>query len=618
MPRINVQSASEAIERPAENSWLAALEGVTSRIDPNVDLSCNGRFLPVRTDPALAEPTLNDAEANALSPDCLQGDRGTQSHEFRSFFPDQQGPSSDLVFRERNNSMLGEPPECTSQQDDFGSQPGPEQLGVDTFFPLSDGAGINMPFDKDGQLESLSRMALSNGMALPWDQAETNLRFGPNTLSVTAFPLYPQPGLREDDKIVQQFCQNTSTILSIRTGPRENPWLEVIWPMAQNHGILYHALAAMACSQASGDRYDLRQHENHHKAECLKSWKQTEEHGNPNVAIAVCLALAFSESWSREVETGSRHIEKAKRIIKKLLSDENRLRTCSESEQVVTGFLCKTWMYVDILARLTSQDIDMCPTFEEIFHITHSPLHAEKELDPLMGCAGTLFPTIGRVAQLARSVLDQGYPQEATFAYFIRQGNDLKQQLEKWISPPTIKQWSKKDLEDFTHSRRTANAYRWATMLLLRQTVPELDGFDTPWEMAAQILSDLSLVPDHSNALIMHIFPLLIASCEAKTKQTRDWIRNRWNTMKNRMSIGNIRRCEQIVEEVWKRRDDYIRSRMPHVNGNTMEDDPLSHTIFGASLFPSGASMNHQATAKVDSKSLYPKSNFACQHLDVQ
>lgn len=173
-------------------------------------------------------------------------------------------------------------------------------------------------------------------------------------------------------------------------------------------------------------------------------------------------------------------------------------------------------------------------------------------LDPLMGSASTLFPVIGRVANLVRRVYNSHSSTPSTISAAV----DLKQQLESWSSP--VAQSSNHLQEEANH---TAEAYRLSTLLHLHQSVPELipANQDSSIFFAAlglRVLNYLARIPPNSGTLIIHIYPLLVGGCEAKSEDDRTWVAQRWNVMEKRMGIGNVGKAREIVAEVWKRRDE--------------------------------------------------------------
>lgn len=127
--------------------------------------------------------------------------------------------------------------------------------------------------------------------------------------------------------------------------------------------------------------------------------------------------------------------------------------------------------------------------------------------------------------------------------------------LEAW-EPPTSFERAQDPNAQAKHVIQTAEAYRWAAMLYLYRSVPELPCF-CPTELAKKTLSYLATIPLTSRTIIRHIFPLMVAGSEARTSEEREWVRNRWHGMNLRMRIDAIDQCERITEEAWRRKDVY-------------------------------------------------------------
>ena len=168
-----------------------------------------------------------------------------------------------------------------------------------------------------------------------------------------------------------------------------------------------------------------------------------------------------------------------------------------------------------------------------------------------MGCAVTLFPLIGRVANLVRKVCRSTTNSPAV----ISQANDLKAALEAW-DPPDYIERPEDVYTQVQHTLQTAEAYRLATLLHLHQSVPELPSSSAA-DLAQNVLQYLATVPPSSRTVIVQIYPLMVAGCEAVTKEDRDWVRERWGAMDKRMRIGVIEKSLAVTEEVWLRRDAY-------------------------------------------------------------
>jgi hypothetical protein len=294
-----------------------------------------------------------------------------------------------------------------------------------------------------------------------------------------------------------------------------------------------------------------------------------------DAAISTTLVLAFAESWDQHISTGINHIRGAKLLINQALVQHRHVPKQGE-EWTRLKFLCNTWIYMDVLARLTSADEDEAYDVDAIQESIYATGETETTLDPLMGCAHTLFPIIGRVANLVRKVRRS----DSNGPTIISQAVQLKSQLEEWTPPSFIE-----DPEDETTSPhdtiKTALAYQNATLLYLHQAVPEIPS-KAPSVLAKRVLCDLATVHPRSRSIIVHIYPLMAAGCEATEPDEREWVTERWRLMSSRMKLGIIERCLEVTKEVWSRRDAHASERLSmHMNDmrshSLSSDVPLKH-----------------------------------------
>ncbi|KAK1062031.1 hypothetical protein LTR74_010578 [Friedmanniomyces endolithicus] len=384
--------------------------------------------------------------------------------------------------------------------------------------------------------------------------------------------LYSQPYFTQDspEMLTFRFDRLTCGILSIMDGPNENPWRSLIWPLAQQSPALYHAVTAMTAYHSSTDIPILRVAGHEHKQASIRYIQEgiRDNSMTDQMAIATALALGFSESWDQHTASGNTHIKGAQALVKRALADHQR-HPLRGIELARLKFLCNAWVYMDVIARLTAVDSDESNDFDNTFLFspdapnmvmgdTGPPgfgidfgMPIDARLDPLMGCANTLFPLIGRVANLVRRVCRSQTNSPAV----ISQANDLKLALETW-DPPAFIERPEDPTTDVQHTLQTAEAYRWATLLHLHQSVPELPGPNSA-ELAQRVLQYLATVPLASRTVIVQIYPLMVAGCEAATSEDRQWVRDRWQAMSARMRIGVIDKSATVTEEVWRRRDAY-------------------------------------------------------------
>ena len=360
----------------------------------------------------------------------------------------------------------------------------------------------------------------------------------------------------ERERLAMLFLETTCHNLSIEEGSDNNPWKTIIWPMAQDCPALHHALAALACFHASKAQPHMRldgQKRLHTSAQLLSSGLNKSEIPL-DAALAATLALAFAETWDGDsAATGMTHITSAGILLQQML--QNRTPNfCSRQEEARLEFLYNTWTYMDVIARFTC--LDPCaPLPESLVAATVGRLDfSTSKLDPLMGYATTFFPIMRHVADLIYKVRIKNALRNSPVV--IAQALELKRQIEDW-APPIDLETIHDHSQLMTDAIQTAEAYRWSTLALLYQAVPEIPNLTSYGELAQKILVYLATIPISSPTIIVHILPLVIAGNDAVEQEDREFVRDRWKAMSQRLITGIVERALDITEEVWKRRDEY-------------------------------------------------------------
>ncbi|KAF2404466.1 hypothetical protein EJ06DRAFT_503689 [Trichodelitschia bisporula] len=413
----------------------------------------------------------------------------------------------------------------------------------------------------DSEVEGVIRTGYA-ALAEPWTPPMSVLcspkvspSFNSLSFDMDSFPIYRQltPLTDSPEQLCLRFDRQTCGILSMKDGPTENPWRTLIWPLAHESSALYHAIASMTSFHTSKNQPQLRVHGIDHMRSSVEELARGIADMNYDTAIATTLALAFAESWDQHISTGINHIKGAKILVSQAIA-WHKQTPFSGYKLERLKFLTNAWVYMDVIARLTSMDKDESEDFDAVYsqlynlYGHHSPTAS---VDPLMGAAASLFPVIGRVANLVRRVRRETCNSPA----MISRAMQLKAALENW-EPPTLSEVPQDPTTNVQHSLQTAEAYRWATLLYLHQAVPEIPS-ESSAELAKRVMCFLATVPLSSRTVIVHIYPLIAAGCEAQGAEDRGWVRGRWEAMAARMKIGVIDRCLEVVKEVWNRRDAY-------------------------------------------------------------
>lgn len=407
------------------------------------------------------------------------------------------------------------------------------------------------PFELEEDVEEITREGVIVDGHFPWTCPSP----APTTASSMNRSFYsPLTNLLlrpEDSGLLRHlFHTETCRILSIKNGDRENPWTSMLWPMMLEDRALYYAMLSMTASHAVKKYPSLRFKALELMTTSIECFRSDLPVMRMDTALATTLVLAFSESWHSHIYTGIMHLRGARKLITQGLIEQEQGYPYHDTLKI--RFLRGTWVYMDVIARLTAMGGDDPGDLDGIAAPPMGPEAPVHEIDPLMGCATTLFPLIGAVANLVKLVRrtekDQKIPLQV-----VTKAACLRDQIIKWRIPGQFVEPRDASL-DIDHSRQTADAYRWATLLYLFQAVPMICT-RTPADLAEKTLCHLAAVPVTSSATIIQIFPLLAAGCEAVTEDDRAFVATRWGAMMDRMCIGNLDRCWDVVKEVWERRD---------------------------------------------------------------
>ncbi|KAH9865026.1 hypothetical protein IAQ61_008972 [Plenodomus lingam] len=365
-------------------------------------------------------------------------------------------------------------------------------------------------------------------------------------------PAQPQFALAAPENLTRRFDRETCGVLSVKDGPTENPWRTLVWPLARDCPALYHAIASMTSFHQSKDVPALRIQGIDHMTTAIKTLSTSIQNMRYDAAISTTLVLAFAESWDQHIRTGFDHIKGAKIMINDALVEHRKTPKRGE-EWARLKFLCKTWIYMDVIARLTSADDDASNDVDAVQESIYASGEMDPVLDPLQGCAHTLFPIIGRVANLVRKVRRSKSTRNEREV--VSQAMQLRAQLQGWTPPSFIE--NPEDETTSPHdSIRTATAYQYATLLYLHQAVPEMPSQSSS-VLAKRVLCELAAVEPRSRSIIVHIYPLMAAGSEATEPHDREWVVQRWTLMSRRMKLGIIDRGLEVTKEVWGRRDAY-------------------------------------------------------------
>lgn len=357
------------------------------------------------------------------------------------------------------------------------------------------------------------------------------------------------------DMMEYVFLTHTCKILSIHDDPAANPWRSIMWPLAQKSVPVRHAICAMACFHMSKYHPGLQVHGMEHVQRAVSILCKDIDSNTLDLeeSLATNIAISIAEGWNyRHSLGGSNYLENSRTMMRAIIFRKN-VREIQFDELERLRFFFNTWLYIDSLARFTTRshmpfDEECVSACNQIF------FNNEQMIDPLMGCATAMFPMLGRLADLIRRVRTQPKPSFNSLKV-ISEATELRREFENWTSPLNLD-----SIDDpastLTDSIQIAEAYRWAALLLLAQTAPEVPSRRSFNEIARKVFTYLATIPVTSHTAIVQIFPLMTAGCEAQGED-REWVRQRWAHISQRMLHGITDRLVKVTEETWSRRDEY-------------------------------------------------------------
>ncbi|KKK13888.1 hypothetical protein ARAM_004226 [Aspergillus rambellii] len=477
--------------------------------------------------------------------------------------PDQSPWLSDLLFSSTTNhehaAFIGTMPET------------PHGNKIFSFEALLEG--------DDDEIEEITRLPDRAIGAEIFDFSEISM--SPHTEQTNVAPsLSREPvfSAESPEMLVLHFDRSTCGILSVKDGIHENPWRTLVWPLAKDTPALHHAIFALAAFHSSKENPSLRVHGVNHMRQSITCMVQDIQSMRADSALATSLALAFADTWDQHTRTCIQHLRGAKALVSQVVEfglqggvfggDLSRVR-----------FLYNTWQYMDVIARLTSREENGEWEFDAPF--LQLPDNTVHEIDPLMGCATTLFPLINQVARLIQRVRQT----ESNSISLISQAIELKRLVEQW-EPSDLFEPPEDPTSEVQHSIQTAHAYRWATLLYLHQAVPEMPS-EPASLLAKRVLILLATVPPSSRTTIIQMFPLLVAGCETDQEEDRNWVLIRWSAIQSRLMLGSIDRCIEVVREVWARRDanEVEKQRRQQLRGVSCSGNPIAEALGNDRVF---------------------------------
>jgi len=341
------------------------------------------------------------------------------------------------------------------------------------------------------------------------------------------------------------FNMNLSRVLSLFT-ERNNPFKEIILPMATTHRGLMHSILCLSgahlVAKEPNERFEQRQH--HHFDCALRNLrtdltpKERVEGDDPAViddpTVAQVLVLCLRSICAGEINGEYRlHLDAAKTLINTQPSRNPEFRS----------FLIEFFVYHDVSNSITSVDRPSILMSDDF----HLPEFLQPDASIFMGVADELFVALSRARKLrdvVRSRRNAGMKPVVDYQ-ILNDANAIDQTLRNWVcqQPPDTPRYI------------GAFLYRTAAWVYLQRTImpskanPRLqDGVD-------EGLMYLRAIPENSSVMSITLMPLFILGVSAFTPEQRQDIRKSFGDLQTYSNLGNIPYAKKTVERVWELMD---------------------------------------------------------------
>ncbi|KAF2402550.1 hypothetical protein EJ06DRAFT_345205 [Trichodelitschia bisporula] len=347
--------------------------------------------------------------------------------------------------------------------------------------------------------------------------------------------------------LFNHFNLNLSRVLSLFTD-KQNPFKEILLPMATSHRGLMHSLLCLSGAHLSSRDPDKRFEERQsHHYDCAVKNLRTDALLDRNAkgdetaiiddpTVAQTLVLCLRSICAGEVQGEYRvHLDAAKHLI----------CTQNSRNQEFRAFLIEFFIYHNVSNSVTSIDRPSVLMMED-FQLPQFMIQPEAGV--FLGVVDGLFGCISKIRQLRDRIRTR-----------------REQNLKPWVDYQILAdaQMIDSNLRSW-HSGQPVDTPRWTAAMLYRQcTWLYLHRTIQPSTPNAQLhmavdegLEYLRELPEDSSTQSIMLMPLFILGCSAFQQEQRPEIQRAFDSLEAYSSLGNIKYAKRIVERVWELMDE--------------------------------------------------------------
>jgi hypothetical protein len=363
-----------------------------------------------------------------------------------------------------------------------------------------------------------------------------------------------------DQMFFQHFTCQVGRVLSLTD--HQNPFLEIIVPMAMAHTGLMHSLLYLSgsCLIANEDlrKFEWEQRSEHHSSQAIGLLKEDLAGnasnspdptsaiipiGDPSIAQTLILCLQTVASGDL---TGSYRFHL--NAMKEMLTRQKQSIPNEQLRQFILEFL----IYHDYSSSITSLINPLDQRSIELMDDFKLPMFMiQPQVGVLLGVLDGLFGFISRIRQLRDQIRQRRSSGSGHWwdEPIINEAFAIDNALRQWqcVHPPDSPRYAASLL------------YRQCTWIYLHRTIQLSRPSPTFKQAVDEGLTYLRMLPwesrDEVSAGSILLMPLFLLGCAAFEEEQRPEISRAFQRLQEWSNLGNIKYARMIVEQIWEMMD---------------------------------------------------------------
>ena len=359
-----------------------------------------------------------------------------------------------------------------------------------------------------------------------------------------------------DQMFFHHFTAQVGKVLSLTD--HQNPFLEIIVPMAMGHTGLMHSLLYLSGSCLIANeptpKEEWEERQEHHSSKAMRLLQQdlseasvAEDNsvaviGDPSIAqtLVLCLQTVCAGDL-----TGSYRFHL--NAMKEMLTQRQRYFPNEQLRQFILEFL----LYHDYSSSITSltnpldqRSIDLMAGFKL------PEFMIQPQAGTLLGVMDGLFGFISRIRQLRDLIRQKRARGEGHWwdAEIIDDAFTIDNALREWVCvhPPDSPRYAASLL------------YRQCTWIYLHRTIQHSRPSQTFQQAVDEGLQYLRMLPwetDDGSTQSILLMPLFLLGCAAFEPEQRPEISAAFQRLQDWSNLGNIKYAKMIIEQIWEMMD---------------------------------------------------------------